>query len=189
MRFVLALVLVLSGAACGGESGDSSEGPADAGGSGVLHSDAGGLAPDGGSSSNVTAGTGIDMFEPLTAGQTLHMIEGPQGGGRTQGYHIWAAARAVGIDPRGVKVTIEWLIHPSRTSLGLTQRMINLAPNGDGFAIWAVAVPFSDCCLAKNADLILRARIEGSSGLSGGDEIQVRGGPGCYTPSGVDLCP
>lgn len=70
-----------------------------AGGSG-LETDESAICPDAGESPPepfVTIGTGTSRYETLTAGESVDIIQGPQGG-----YHVWGALRAGGVDPHGV---------------------------------------------------------------------------------------
>src|SRR5262245_176680 len=67
-------------------SPDASNDPTDA-------SDAGSDEP------RVEVGTGSTQFEPLTEGQVVDFIAGPQGGGQFFGFHIWFGARTWNLNP------------------------------------------------------------------------------------------
>lgn len=90
-------------AASGGEGGAAAA-PGERGGDGTggsgLETDESAICPDAGEAAVepfVTIGTGTSRYETLTAGESVDIIQGPQGG-----YHVWGALRAGGIDPHGV---------------------------------------------------------------------------------------
>jgi hypothetical protein len=69
-------------------------------GGGDLETDESAICPDAGEAPVepfVTIGTGTSRYETLSAGESMDIIQGPQGG-----YHVWGALRAGGIDPHGV---------------------------------------------------------------------------------------
>lgn len=49
----------------------------------------------------VEIGTGASRFEPLEDGQSMPLVAGAQGG-----FHLWISARARGIDPSDVHLTV-----------------------------------------------------------------------------------
>jgi hypothetical protein len=97
MRPVLALLPALGLAlftcpACDdGGGGGGGGGGESAGGAGGESAGGEGGAPW------IELGTGTEAFEPLTEGQTVPIIAGPQGG-----YHVWGALQAGGFSPKGV---------------------------------------------------------------------------------------
>lgn len=83
----------------GGEPGAGGDGSGGTGGTG-LETDESAICPDAGEAALepfVTIGTGTSRYETLTAGESVDIIQGPQGG-----FHVWGALRAGGIDPHGV---------------------------------------------------------------------------------------
>ena len=100
-RFSALGLVLFTGLACddggGGDSGGGGGGGGgeSAGGGGVS----GGAGGEGGAGGApwLELGTGTEAFEPLTEGQPVPIIAGPQGG-----YHVWGALQAGGFAPQGV---------------------------------------------------------------------------------------
>ena len=55
---------------------------------------------DDGSGAWIEIGTGIEMFEPLTAGQEVPITQGPQGG-----FHVWGGFAGDGFDPSNAEIS------------------------------------------------------------------------------------
>jgi hypothetical protein len=110
MRRALALLTGLACFACNDDPGPTGGGGGGAGGAsgggGLGGESTGGEAGSGGEGGGIGGaggapwlelGTGTEAFEPLTEGQTVPIIAGPQGG-----YHVWGALQAGGFSPKGV---------------------------------------------------------------------------------------
>src|SRR5688572_28616222 len=100
MKRLAVLVCLAGGVSCG-----EREVP-DAGRDASSGRDA--ASSDGGDGGETTAlieiGTGQDMFEALSGGETLPLVAGPQGGGRNGGYHLWFATRVKNYDPSSIEM-------------------------------------------------------------------------------------
>jgi hypothetical protein len=138
-----ACVLVAAAVACGGDESGSP-------GSGSDSRDAGGDAgegPDGTVSELawIRIGTGARQYEPLSPGQRVPIIAGPQGG-----YHIWGGVAGSGFDP--VDATMEFVLVLDGEVIGGTTYLDDLderPDSGDPGADWryeyaAVAVIIRD---------------------------------------------
>lgn len=93
---------------------------------GVLpDSDAGVMTiEDAGMQPLLELGTGTQSFAPLTNGQMVTIIAGPQGG-----FHVWAAARTrAPLDPMLIKLTVK--VKRSGAELSSTDYKVNLVKNG-----------------------------------------------------------
>lgn len=56
-------------------------------------------APEISGPTSIEVGTGQFDYEPVTEGQELPIVEGPQGG-----YHVWLGLRARNLDPRNLRI-------------------------------------------------------------------------------------
>lgn len=177
----LILGLVLG---CGGTDGGD-PGGGDAGlGVGV---DAG---PGGPSGPTVEIGTGSTGFVPIVEGETLPLEVGPQGGGRFDGYHIFAAMRVVGFAPNRILGTFQILDADGNVQAEQARRFPRLQPDGDGFVAFAVAPRLMDCCLVEDQPVTLRVEVVDENGLTGRDERRIQAGAMCENPDspGNSVC-
>lgn len=81
-------------------------------------------APDGGLESPLEVGTGTQSFEPLTEGQPLVIIAGPQGG-----WHLWASVRVKpALDPTRINLKVK--VKLAGAELTSTDYRVTLVKNG-----------------------------------------------------------
>lgn len=133
-------------------------------------------------------GTGADVFEMLTAGQDVVLTQGPQGGGRWGGFHIWHAVRTLGLDHRGITMRFETRLASTNEVLASQERRANLVSDGTGhFIAYGIAPAFPDCCKAAGNDVVMAVQLTDASGRTGSDELVVHAGV-CRDFSGLDLC-
>jgi hypothetical protein len=134
-------------------------------------------------------GTGVDGFEPLTTGQDVMLTQGPQGGGRQGGFHIWHAVRTRELNPEALTMAFHVYSVDTREELAAQTRMADLQPDGTGgYVIWGVAPPFPDCCQAANQDVIMHVLVTDADGMTGEDERTIHA-LACRDNAGTDLCP
>lgn len=183
---------LLALAACGADVST----PADAGDqtdSGAVPGDAGALDlgfVDGAVPNPVEVGTGADGFMPLATGDTVRFEQGPQGGGRLMGFHIWGAVRAKGFAPQGALVRMRYLSLPNREVIGLQERMVTLQPDGDAFVAYGFATRMVDCCAILSQRIIMRAEIQDRNGQTGADEREVMTEAACIdNTTQTNVCP
>lgn len=171
--------------------GDSTDGPADAAGQDgtTPQEDAGEvIIIEDADVRVVQVGTGVDHFEEVTAGELMPLIQGPQGGGRWGGFHIWHAVRVRGFDHRGISLSFETRLASNQEMLASQTRRVNLVSDGTGHHIaYGIPPAFPDCCLAAGNEVVMAVSITDAAGRTGADEITVRAGV-CRDTSGVDLC-
>lgn len=143
------------------------------------------------SAPSIEVGTGSSGFEALREDQRVPFIQGPQGGGRYEGYHLWGALRAVGYDPEDATIRLIYLRADDREEFARQERILPLQPAGDGsFVAWGFAPRIRDCCEVLNIEVIMRAELEDRSGKSGFDEIRVRSEDRCVDILTQDsVCP
>lgn len=141
----------------------------------------------------VKAGTGVDMYEALTEGQTVELIQGPQGGGdRFGGFHIWGGLEAKGFDPNGIECSFFVLTANDRTELAaIRDRPLVLEPTARGtYVAHSITMILNDCCPAVSSDLIIRVTVKDSNGKTGEDEVTVKGASQCFDAlSSMSACP
>lgn len=168
-----------SAASCsGGDAGDSDGGRRDSG----ARADAG----DAGAG-RVQIGTGLDRFEPLTPGQEVDFVRGPQGGGQFFGFHVWHAARLEGYPFDVARVRFELHEVESGEQRAFVERNTALEVDGDGKVVFGFAPQIDDCCRVDRKDVIMRVFIESPDAPFGGDEIRVRTTT-CADPGGPPVC-
>jgi hypothetical protein len=135
----------------------------------------------------VEVGTGRDMFEPVTEGQMIAPFLGPQGTGQCMGFHIWGAARTVGLD-RTVMIRYQILDADDRSVRADQMRNNLLEPTGtDAFVIYGLSPPIDDCCAVENQAVIMRIEITDQFGMSGSDEVTIMAGV-CRNAAGAPIC-
>ncbi|MCK6545295.1 hypothetical protein L6R52_05455 [Myxococcota bacterium] len=129
-------------------------------------------------SSFVELGTGDDAYEPLTDGQLIELVRGPQGGEPLYGFHVWAGLRAVGFEPESIDVAFTTDVEATGERLATSNYQVNLerAKDGDGWVTFGLRMILSDCCKATRAGLVLRVMIADARGQTGEDERRVVGG-------------
>ena len=135
-------------------------------------------------------GTGFDAYEPLTEGELVELVVGPQGGGRFSGFHIWSGFRVENYNPTDVRATYR-IMTLENDVLALQERVYaGLEPNGDGFVSYGAAPRLDDCCLAETSTIVLRVDIVDGDGMNASASVEVRTGI-CEDSErpGFSLCP
>jgi len=133
-------------------------------------------------------GTGIDGFQILTEGQNVMLVQGPQGGGRQGGFHVWHAVRTNDLNPDEILLSFTVYKASDRTEIASQERRANLQPATEGDVAYGVAPPFYDCCDAANQDIIMEVVATDAQNKTGTDERRVHA-MGCIDVSGTNLCP
>ena len=134
-------------------------------------------------------GTGSFEFEPLTAGQIVELISGPQGGGRFEGFHIWFGARTWELNPTAISVTFIVMLASDRTELARLNWVTNFrATATDAYEIWGGNPRLMDCCAAVDQPLIMRVEVLDADGLSAAGETEVVGESECADLT-MSYCP
>lgn len=152
--------------------------------------DSGSSSGDAGATRTVEIGTGTTGFEPITEGQTLPLLAGPQGGGRNYGYNLSFALRVRGYNPRGIAITYRTLLASNREVQAEQMLVYDLVRQGDAYVIYGSAPQIMDCCAVEDLDVIMRAEVMDADGLSGSDERRVHAGPVCAAPgTSTSICP
>lgn len=139
----------------------------------------------------VQVGTGTDEFEALEADQVMPLVRGPQGGGRSGGYHIWSSLQTHGLEPDSLEIHLTIRRADDDVVLSSKQRKLRLRPsNGatDAYSAYGLAMILDDCCPASDAPLLMRVEVTDVAGLTASDEARVRGELGCLDINGIDLC-
>lgn len=177
-------MLLSSSLACGSSSTEADSGATD---------DLARVSEDGGAGTAVIVevGTGVEGFVPLVEGQEVPLNAGPQGGGRFDGYHVWAAARTRGLNPQGATLELSILDGDTRAVHATQTRVYTLEPSGGAFIAYGVAARLDDCCAVAGRAVIMRAAVSDVAGLSGSDERRVMVAPICPPTTGVGtpVCP
>jgi len=139
----------------------------------------------------IEIGTGDRGFVPVTAGSVVPITLGTQGTGRFDSYHLEGAFRVRGLGARNVTVDYRILLLPDRRSIARFQRRYPMLQpiDGDGFGAWGMIAQLEDCCLARDAELVMSVEVTGADGQVAKDELQIRGGPLCSDVNGADICP
>lgn len=155
MRRIVVLLAILS-AACGG-SDDAL----------VLDasSDAGDDAGDEAHTS-VELGSGETAFEPTVDAQHLKLYAGTQGG-----HHVWLSFRAHGLEPRGVRMTLDVVPAPPAQPAH-SDVVINLDPAPDGsdayeFIGWPARILDPECAVGELVELSLTLTDQSGKQASG----------------------
>ncbi len=141
-RLIAGCLAALLGA-CGSE-----QGPAD-----------GGVAADVPTIGHVEVGTGIVAFEPLLSEVTTPLVAGPQGGGRFEGHHVWAALRLVDLEPQSLSTYSIRIFDAEGALAAEFVRDITSAPfeqDAEGRWVLAGLAPrLTDCCQVAEQDFTL----------------------------------
>lgn len=145
---------------------------------------------DGAVPNPVEVGTGVDGFVPLADGQLIELSQGPQGGGRLMGFHIWGAVRVRGFAAQGTLVRFRYLSLPDRAAIGIQERMVTLQPEGDALIAYGFATRLNDCCAILDQRIVMRVEVEDRNGLAGADEREVTTPGACIdNTTQQDVCP
>lgn len=151
------------------------------------------VGPDGGTvpARTVEIGTGLDRFEALSEDQLLPLQVGPQGGGRFDGYHIYASVRVRGYASDDLLATFRILSADRQVQAEQARRFPRLQPEGEAFVAYAVAPRLMDCCEVENKTVYLSVEVQDTNGETGMAEQRVVAGPICEDPEnrGQSLCP
>ena len=137
-------------------------------------SPAGALMPDGdagvamattdaGSLPLLELGTGTQSFSPLTNGQMVTIIAGPQGG-----FHVWAAARTrAPLDPMLLKLTVK--VKLNGTELSSTDYKVNLVKNGPYSEWYAMTALVDDPARVRGNSTVIELIATDSAGRTATD--------------------
>ena len=139
----------------------------------------------------IEIGTGDRAFVSVTEGTVIDITLGTQGTGRFDSYHLEGAFRVRGLGASNVMVDYQVLLAADRRSIARFRRrypMLQAIPNG-GFGAWGMIAQLEDCCLARDADLIMSVEVTDAEGQTLKDELKIRGGAMCPDVTGGDICP
>lgn len=144
----LALVVALGLAACApvGPDGD------------------GGQADGGPLAAGVRVGTGIDRFEPLSAGDDVRFVAGFQGG-----YHVWGGLRVKDVDPRDLELELAVDIGGETVAeVGFLTDLWEAEDEPGAFELYGVTILLDygrDPDALDGEEGLLRARVEDRDGV------------------------
>lgn len=150
-----------------------------------------GAAPDGGATSPVVIGTGIDSFIELQRDgtQVFPIVLGPQGGGRFEGHHVELAVRLNGITPSDLsllevrvldesgEIRATVLRDPARSPFVAGRDLPNLAPRLD------------DCCLVAGRSVVVEVLATPVSGPTLRDQVSGVATSCPQASQGASICP
>lgn len=139
----------------------------------------------------VEVGTGADQFDSVAENQLMPFIQGPQGGGRYEGYHIWGGIKVKGYNPTMATIRLIYSRADNGDEVAYQERVLPLQGVGGGYYLaWGFAPRIHDCCLVLGTELIMRAEIVDQGGQTGFDERHIRTQDMCIDQlSGTSLCP
>lgn len=178
----LSCITLLLVAGCGGGESASTD-------AGIQTSADAGLSEDAGNTDMVVEiGTGVDDFIPLTDGQAVDITLGPQGGGRSGGFHIWHAVKVWNIQPRDVLLSFKTRNADTGEEIASQERRVNLRPLGEAYTAFGISPWLLDCCKAQDQDVIMWVEVKDAADRTGTDERRVHAGQ-CLDASGVSVCP
>lgn len=137
---------------------------------GVLpDADAGGVTTtqDAGQQPLLELGTGTQSFAPLTDGQTVTIIAGPQGG-----FHVWAAARTrAPLDPMLLKLTVK--VKLAGAELSSTDYKVNLVKNGAYSEWYAMTALVPDPATVRGKSTVIELVATDAAGRTASDSRTV----------------
>lgn len=135
----------------------------------------------------VEVGTGFEMFELVTPGETMTLTRGPQGGGQFFGFHVWTGAKMTDY-PYGVaNIRAEILDAATREVRAMQERNTAVMPDGADKVIFGIAPRIDDCCLVNMKPIIMHVVINSPDGPFGENEVQVMAGI-CLDANMMPLC-
>jgi hypothetical protein len=153
---LLVAALSLLGCGIGPRGGEPNDG-----GSEQPPTDAGNTVPD------LEVGTGISAFEPLTDGQSVSIIFGPQGG-----YHVWAALRLKkSFAPERAEVHARLL--QGSTELSDNGYLLNLVDAGDRYEWYGLQALVPDPTAIDGQPVTVRLTVKDQSGKTASAEVRV----------------
>lgn len=124
-------------------------------------------AADGGLARPVEIGTGAEAFEPLSDGQTLPIIAGPQGG-----FHLWAAARVrEPIDPENLSLRFRVLLDGGTQSDNTWK--LSLVQNGDAWEWFALTEVLSNPDAVRGKEVEFRLDVTDTAGRTASDARRI----------------
>lgn len=108
-------------------------------------------------------GTGTQTFMPLTDGQGVTVIAGPQGG-----FHIWAAARVrPPMDPMLISFRVK--VKLGATELSSTDYKVNAVKNGSAFEWYAMTALVPDPAEVRGKSTVVELTATDSAGRTATD--------------------
>ena len=145
---------------------------------------------NGSTSASLVLGTGETAFAPVTEGQVLALILGPQGTGRLGGYHIWGGLEARGLDASN-RVNLKFTLVKKLDGQLMTNSEWNkmLQPAQTGAQFYALPLIVRDCCSARGELLEMRATATDQNGISVTSSVTIQAGSRCSDAEGNDICP
>ena len=124
---------------------------------------------DDGSGAWIEIGTGIESYEPLTAGQQMPITQGPQGG-----FHVWGGFAGDGFDPSNAEISYVLVVDDQVVA---TATIFDTIPRvGDQYEYSRVTVilrgdVFPEDISGQTATLAVRVRTDDDQELT--DQIEV----------------
>jgi hypothetical protein len=176
------LLIVLIACACGSATPPGNDGDAGM----TFTPDANG-DPHDAATGSVQVGTGFEMFEAVTPGETMTLTRGPQGGGQFFGFHIWTGAKLTDY-PYGVaNIRAEILDAATREVRAMQERNTPVMPDGADKVIFGIAPRIDDCCKVNMKPIIMHVVINSPDGPFADNEVQVMAGV-CLDANMAPLC-
>ncbi|MBL8935294.1 MAG: hypothetical protein JNM69_12130 [Archangium sp.] len=153
-RLTFAISLALVGCSpAGGVLADSDAGPT--------------TTQDAGQQPLLELGTGTQSFTPLTSGQMVTIIAGPQGG-----FHVWAAVRTrAPLDPMLIKLTVK--VKLAGAELSSTDYKVNLVKNGAYSEWYAMTALIPDPAEVRGKSTVIELVATDAAGRTASDSRTV----------------
>jgi hypothetical protein len=136
----------------------------------------------------VELGGGFMTFEPLSDGQNVALIRGPQGGGALSGYHIWTSIRLRDYGIGAAEVDLDVKTADNNEARALAEYTLSFEDNGDFEEALGLAPRIDDCCKVATKAVRIHAVIFGPDGVFGEDILNVIAGE-CLDENNVSICP
>jgi hypothetical protein len=112
-------------------------------------------------------GTGTQSFLPLTDGQAVTIIAGPQGG-----FHVWASVRTrPPLDPMLIKLTVK--VKLAGTEISSTEYKVNLVKNGPYSEWYAMTALVDDPAQVRGKSTVIELIATDSAGRTATDSRTV----------------
>jgi hypothetical protein len=113
-------------------------------------------------------GTGLSGFEPVSDGQSLEVIFGPQGG-----YHVWAAIRASKKDVTPDRAQVRVKLIKDGTVLSENPYQLNLVDSGGFYEWYALQALVPDPAVVDGQTVTVRIELSDRIGRSAADEVTI----------------
>jgi len=157
---------------------------------------------DAGDQRRVEIGGGASEFLPYAEDAVVGVVRGPQGGGRTGGYHIWVGARTVGFRA-DQRIAYRWTLRLDGSAAAVcdavprgpecfsaVDRTFKPQPTSAGHVVFGQAAILEDCCRVVGQPIRVELSVTDADGARGSASLRVRASDLCPDPvTNANLCP